>query len=1270
MTLVKSICDDILKKQNKKLVTLVGIDGPTASGKTTLANNLKKELESQGENCWIYRLDWTLKERKEREKDLENLNKSKYSFPYEAELHMNLRKVQSFLESVALFNQSSSSKKKLLLLSLYSRENNGTLSGKEEVHLEPGMIIILEGHYTLRNELARYIDYNILLIGEMEEFLRRKVNRVKGYRSTDIAKNYFWKIDIPSFKNHLNRFGINANLIIDNTNYNQPTIKKKEYIEYWLKLENKNIIPQIKVSKINLSSFIFSDSTLIPSKIKKYTENVISMLKEWDLSVDKYLRTNISSLNLDLTEIANTLVDKLNKESNKEYSFKIMHTDTLYNVYNRILPISLAIGLFYKNAQIPEVSIIAEVFHSELSLQIIWVGNYKRISFIRELGKITKNRNYEIKDTTGELIHTNETIDVMTPTNFTIPSFLRDFNYKLIYIKKEDEVISASQALSRLIHDGGVWIHRFALFSELRFYQDILRKTGVHSVQAGNYLISVKHKNSDLQNKFKLFIREWEKPLSKRLLFKESEAAIDKIIIEERNKIKQFVKPLKHFHLMDGYIFSRFMYEDEEGIQEAIIELRKMMTSEERLLRKRSFDFLLKFFPNIHLRTSALWSDLPRNSINEISLGNYLKLNPSIMAEVYLWMALRDERSAILATNIYDIRRESFDAISYLESAAENQTPLVLQSSLNAIGQEEIDEEGHRQIGYLKLSNGPIQFISSVMRSARNLYLTKGILPPLFGIGLDHVAVDYDIPKGRAQRFFKRAYKTGKLTHYVQDGSSLFNAKTRDKASLIAAYKKMIDFSTSLLDNLEKTYLIDREVCAGELNYVEDSKQSIIPTAEEMKLFMEIYQQSLKKRGYSALISRPTLFIGNLGTTHHGYDQMKPKVEYAKIWRNYLKNENFISPVLHGTSNSHRDVLANASEGCHKINVAGDLLDVFIANLPEKISRIISDSNVEPKKMIASVRFLIDELNEKEQDRLKDALKRISNDLIRTINAPKLSKMDSNYFNYNTFSFPEEHINLILKSVLESIEKYRISKQEIKVRDLEFSASMIEVPEEDMFKLTDVLWKKGIRNFHIDAGDGEFITRNFSGIKKARFLKEKYPKAELHAHLMIKNPHFPYNGELSAIQQYAEAGCDAIAIHPRSFDNERDLINALKLIKNLGKRPGILIETHDSIGENIEKIIDEADLDWIVIMGVPIGYGGQMFQFTTLQTISDAYEFFKRKNKKALIEVDGGLTLQTLKLCKNAGAELFAGWSIIKGNTEQEISKKIEEINKILKNGK
>jgi ribulose-phosphate 3-epimerase len=1261
MVLINKITSAITAKDT---VFIVGIDGPTASGKTYLANNLKTELEAQGKKVIIFRLDWALKNRKDRLMDLEYLKKRGFSFENEAELHMDLGIVKNFLEHVARFKQRSLDtakvESKVRLTGLYSREENGELKGKEEFELTDGMVIILDGHYTLRSELDKYIDQNILLLAGQEELLKRKIDRVKEYRSVADAKDYFYRIDIPSFRNHLNRFGANADLIIDNTDYLDPKHADRLYLKSWMTKEDKEILPSIKFDE-NLSEFIFSESMLVKQEHKECTSKAVAMLRKWDSRVGHYIRTSIGSLSSDLTKIAKEFIKELNEDSSEDYTFNIMHTDALYNVYNRVLPLSLSVGLFYKDSINPVVSIVAEVFQSELTIQIVWEGGYRKISLLRELGEITTKEKFELKDTTGEFSMA-DSIEVMSPTSFTVPKFLDGMEYKLIFIKKEDEVISASQALSRLLHKGGVWIHRFALFSELRFYKDILRKSGAMSVQIGNYLISVKHGNLELRERFKEFVREWETPQCRKDIFKRSQDEFDKIVIDERDDAKSFVAGLKHFIMMDGYLFSRFMYEEKEKIDEAMQELRSMMLSKNRLLRKRANQFLQKFFPVLNLKTAELWDDLPLGSSRGISLENYNRINPSIMAEVFLWQVIRDDKTSILATNIYDIRDESIDSYAFLEAALEESTAIILQSSLNAAGQLEYDDSGRPSVGYLKIDKGPRKFIEAATRAARDLYLKKGALPPLFGIGLDHVAAKQDIPKGRAQRFFKLAYETGKLTHYVQDGSCLFDAKTRSDGDLISAYDKMVAFSVDLVDDLKATYLLDREICAGELNYVENSDQALIPSVYEMRLFIRTYEKALEEKGHLSLLARPMLFIGNLGTTHHSVDKTRPKVETAKVWRDNLKNENFISPVLHGTTNSHRDVLRDAAAGCSKINVAGDLLNVFVSNLPEHISRIITGSDMEPKRMLSSINHLLDKLSYEEKQQLLSALSILCRDLIKTINSPRLTEMDSNYFQYNTYAYPSAHIDVILKALQESIEKYRVSAVVKEKKNYHFAASMIEVPEEDMFSMTDTLWKAGIRYFHIDAGDGKFITREFLGIKKAKFVREHYPEAILHAHLMVKNPHIPRDGNLSILQQYIDAGCDAVAVHPRAFDSEEDLIDSLKLIKNLGRRPGILIETHDTFSDKIRKIIEEVGLDWVIIMGVPIGYGGQMFQFTTLQQISTFQEYFKEKNRRALVEADGGLTFQTLRLCKNAGAELFSGWSIIKSADLEGLKKNIKQV--------
>lgn len=85
------------------------------------------------------------------------------------------------------------------------------------------MVVLIEGHYTLRNDLDALIDLNVLLLAEPDELVARKVARGKGYRSPDDAIHYFWHTNLPSFKHHLARFGRNADLIVDNTDYTAPT---------------------------------------------------------------------------------------------------------------------------------------------------------------------------------------------------------------------------------------------------------------------------------------------------------------------------------------------------------------------------------------------------------------------------------------------------------------------------------------------------------------------------------------------------------------------------------------------------------------------------------------------------------------------------------------------------------------------------------------------------------------------------------------------------------------------------------------------------------------------------------------------------------------------------------------------------------------------------------------------------------------------------------------------------------------------------------------
>ena len=1267
---------NLLVTNNKNKITIIGIDGPTSVGKTVLSDNIKKTLEKDNIPCTIFRLDWTLKDREERAKDVINNDSNKSSFDFEAELHMNLDICIDFLKKVRIFDQNKNeNSSKIELINIYNRENNGKLDGRKEIILEKEMVIIIEGHYTLRNCINEFIDFNILMLGDVDELQKRKIERVKDYRTKDEAIDYLFRVDMPSFKNHLIRFGNNADITIDNTDYNSPIITtnfniKNRWIENLEK--DKRVLPKLSLKdSIKINELVFSNSNFISNEFRKEFEKVLFSLFELDNHIGNYLRISINSIKNDLSQMIDETIKSLNKNMHEDYVVDVMHTNSLYNVYYRRLPFSICFGLFEKKSKIPKVSFLADIFQSELSIQVIWDGGYKKLSIPRMLGEITNNKNYNIIDSSDEVSIKENQINIFLPTDFTFPKFLDKYEYKLIYIRKEEEVISPSTMIKRIFYEEGVWIQRFALYSELKFFKNIMSMIGINNIQIGNYLISIKSDNQELLNNFKNFSKEWKKPIIKESLFERSNNEMDNIIIEERNDLRKIVnKNCSTFSVLDGYLFSDFMYGDKEKIENGLNDIKFMLSSKNRLLRKRITQFILRNFPLISMPTNKLWNDLPTNSKKEIYLEVYNKLSPSIMSEIYLWLSVNKTNSAILGCNIYDIRPKSIDCISYLEASTKENMPIILQCSMNASGQKETDSEGRVYEGYLNISNGPEGFIESANSAARNLFLTKGIIPPLFGIGLDHVGAKYDFPKGRCRRFLDICADTGLLTHYVPDGEGLFDAKSKTMKSIVQVYNKMAEFSAYLTYDLRSYYLMDIEVCAGELNYSDKNEEARIQTIEEMNLFMNDYQKALENKGDISLLSRPMLFIGNLGTTHHGYDKSPPKVEMSQKWRDVLKCENFVSPVLHGTTNTHNSVLKKASFGCHKINIAGEFLNIMINNLPEDITRIVHESKIEPKRVISSIRHLMDNMKEEDVNNLNQALIKSCSDILTTINSPRLNSRDISYFHYSKYNYPSEHVEVIVGQINYLIEHYKMStldKKDNRSDNFNFCASMIEVPEEEMDKYVDVLWNNEIRHFHIDAGDGKFIPRKFSGIGKAMKIRKKYPTSKLNAHLMIENPHLPEDGRICPIEQYIKAGCDSIAIHPRSIKNKNELINALRLIKNLGATPGILIETSDNIEEGIIDIINEADIKWVVVMGVPIGYGGQIFQFSTLQTLSSLYEFSKINNKNILIEIDGGLTFQTVELCKNAGATLFSGWSIVKSNDLKKLEMNVKELNKLLK---
>jgi ribulose-phosphate 3-epimerase len=1275
------------RAQNADRITVIGIDGPTAAGKTMLADAVTAALRESGLKTWTFQVDWALRARTEREADVAHLRKVGAAFEYEGELHMRLGLAQRFLEAVALFNRQiqlgNVGSQVVELGDLYSRAAGGTVTGTEVLTLEPGMVVLMEGHYTLRNELAAHIDLNVVLLADPKELLTRKVDRVKGYRSPDDAVHYFWHTDLPSFRHHLARFGRSADLIVDNTDYRTPKVVSVEAMTDWLRESTEQPVgrPRRLETASDVPEYVFSESTLAPRELRDILTATLRAVHEWDKMVGQYLRVAVDEVKEDLETLATRATEDLNREFEQSvFRTRPSHTDALHHVYHRKLPLTLGLEIYHAESNRTTIALLAEVDRDVLRVGIFWEGGVKWVGFQRTLGGISTSE-VVVRDGTpdSEIGPSVAKLKVFVPTQFTMPAFLEGIEFDPVFIGREQENISASRVLSTILREGGVWIHRFALHREIKFFQYCLDVEGVPSVHVGNYLIAVKTANHALRKRFREFRRQWTAPADRAAAMQAGHDAYDAVVEAEKADVRAYVNEhCARFTIKDGAIFGNLF--DQEATDAVLREMGALLRSPYRILRKRAIEFVDQAFPGFSLPTVDLWSDVPDGAQKSLNLSELTGLSSSIMAEIYLWLALRNERAAVLGANVYDIRAASLDARAFLEAAAERGCPIVLQCSLNAVGQKETDGDKTYH-GYLQPTNGVEDFTTAARRAARDLYLLSGKRPPLYGIGLDHVNVANDQPAHRAKRFLQQAIKGGGLTHVVLDGSDLFQLETPGREALTRTFQKMNEWVLDLMDSPLDTFLRDMEVCISELNYAGDGSEAYLPTTADIRLFAETYDDALVAHGYACHIARPKLFISNLGTRHHSADDVRPWVELSREWRDAVKGEGFVSAVLHGTSRSHQDTLAASTVGCHKVNVAGDFLDTIVDNLPMRLSRIIQEGDTLPKKMLPVIRPEMDRISESETRKLYGALKEHCARILKTIASPRISSMDANYFQYKDFEFSDKQVGAILGEVRRELGQL-MPKAARRLTDsrqgCDFAASMIEVPyEEFRGPILDALWAEGIRYFHVDEGDGVFISRRFSGVEKVRYLREHFPTAVIHAHLMVVNPHYPKDGEFCEIQQYAEAGVDGIAIHIRSCGihwgrseqrrgDRSEAVSALKIIRKWKVRPGIVIETSDSVDENLEALIRNQGLDWVVAMGVPIGYGGQVFQYSTLNRISRLHDLAGRLGRDFLLECDGGLNFQNLELCRNAGGQLFSGWSIIKGNSVDEMKQKVRTLRGIL----
>jgi len=175
--------------------------------------------------------------------------------------------------------------------------------------------------------------------------------------------------------------------------------------------------------------------------------------------------------------------------------------------------------------------------------------------------------------------------------------------------------------------------------------------------------------------------------------------------------------------------------------------------------------------------------------------------------------------------------------------------------------------------------------------------------------------------------------------------------------------------------------------------------------------------------------------------------------------------------------------------------------------------------------------------------------------------------------------------------------------------------------------------KAGADWIHIDVMDGQFVPNITYGPIIVDACK-KVSKLKLDVHLMIETPDL-------IIPEFAKAGADYISVHAEACPH---LHRSLQLIKSLNVKAGVALNPGTPLS-SIEWIIDQ--LDFVLIMSVNPGFGGQKFIRSSIRKIAALSQMLKKNNSDAIIQVDGGVNCDTIHEIHKAGATSFVAGSAI-----------------------
>lgn len=174
--------------------------------------------------------------------------------------------------------------------------------------------------------------------------------------------------------------------------------------------------------------------------------------------------------------------------------------------------------------------------------------------------------------------------------------------------------------------------------------------------------------------------------------------------------------------------------------------------------------------------------------------------------------------------------------------------------------------------------------------------------------------------------------------------------------------------------------------------------------------------------------------------------------------------------------------------------------------------------------------------------------------------------------------------------------------------------------------------KGGTQQLHLDVMDGHFVPNISFGFPVIRSLTQAFPDIQWDAHLMIEEPE-------QYIDILLEIGVDWVSFHIEVDPPVEALSHQIRVE---GASAGIALNPDTTVEEIIPHL---SQVDYVLLMTVQPGFGGQSFQETVLEKIPPIREHFDGP-----IQVDGGIGMETISIAEEAGVDWFVAGSAIFGD--------------------